>query len=271
MSRKIAVGFVIYGPEENFLTRVQEVVAQGFDVYIFDNSPWKSEVRDFSLTVQNTKYFTVGKNVGLGYGMTAICAQAYYAGNAVLLFFDQDTIFSHQTLDFIEIYYLNNLSSTSAYSAVVFNSKGNEDTAKLDCFRETDMVINSGSLFFLNNLKQLGWHNEKYFVDCVDYEFCLKSQKAGLRIGEYICTPGFDHSTEQADRKYKILGKQYSLRAYPWFRISDTLKASAKLVATAIFSGKFKFATKLCRLTSIYITVQLVVRAMSPSAIDKEL
>lgn len=264
MGRNISIGFVVYNPETNFAVRLQQVVAQGFEVYIFDNTPWKTEVRDFSVSSQNINYFTVGKNVGLGYGMSSICAQAYYSGSSALLFFDQDTIFSHETLDFIERYYLNNLSLASAYSAVVFNSKGSKDTAKLDCFRDVDMVINSGSLFFLKNLKDLGWHNETYFVDCVDYEFCLESQKAGLKIGEYICTPDFDHSTEQADKKYKIFGELYSLRAYPLFRISDTLKASIKLVVKAIFSGKFKFATKLCRLTSIYIIVQLIVRTLRP-------
>lgn len=264
MGKKISVGFVIHNPERNFIERLEKVVSQGFDVYIFDNTPWKSEVRDYSLTSQHVRYFTVGKNVGLGYGISSVCAQSYYSGNSALLFFDQDTIFNHETLDFIENYYLNNFSLASAYSAIVFNSKGNEDTSTLNCFRDVDMVINSGSLFFLKNLKDLGWHNINYFVDCVDYEFCLKSKKIGFKIGEYICTPGYDHSSEQADDTYKIFGKQYSLRAYPISRISDTLKASTKLIVTAVSAGKLKFAIRLCRLVSIYIMVQVVARTMSP-------
>jgi rhamnosyltransferase len=264
MARKISVGFVIYNPESNFTERLQQVVGQGFDVYVFDNTPWKTSVRDLSITNQNIKYLTVGKNVGLGLGMSSVCAQAYYAGNSTLLFFDQDTIFSRETLDFIENYYLGKLSLASAYSAVAFNAKGNENAANSECFWDVDMVINSGSLFFLDNLKKMGWHSEKYFVDCVDYEFCLNSHNSGFKVGEYRCTPGFDHTTEQSDQIYQIFGKQYSLRAYPLFRISDTLKASTKLVIKAILTGQFKFAAKLCRLASIYIIVQILTRAMRP-------
>ncbi len=266
MGRKISVGFVVYNPESNFTVRLQQVVAQGFDVYIFDNTPWKTEVRDLSVTSRNIKYFTVGKNVGLGYGMSSVCAQAYYSGNSTLLFFDQDTIFSRETLDFVESYYLSNLSLASAYSVVAFNSEGNTGSEKLSCFQNVDMAINSGSLFFLENLKNLGWHNEKYFVDCVDYEFCMNSQKNGLKIGLYTCTPGFDHSTEQADKKYPLFGKQYTLRAYPLFRISDTFKASIKLIVRAVFSGQFKFAAKLGRLLFIYIIAQIIARITSPSS-----
>jgi rhamnosyltransferase len=126
------------------------------------------------------------------------------------------------------------------------------------------MAINSGSLFFLKNLKNMGWHDEKYFVDCVDYEFCLKSQKVGLKIGAYMCTPGFDHSSEQADKKYKLFGKLYSFRAYPLFRIKDTCKASAKLIVTALYLGKFKFAAKISRLIFIYFFIQITARILNP-------
>jgi rhamnosyltransferase len=264
MGKNISIGFVIHNPERNFLERLEKVVAQGFEVYIFDNTPDKSEVRVFSLSHQRIKYFTIGKNVGLGYGIASVCAQSYYSDNTALLFFDQDTVFNHETLGFIKNFYLQNLSITGEYSAIVFNSKGDEETKVPNCFRDVDMIINSGTLFFLNNLKTLGWHNINYFVDCVDYEFCLTSKKFGFKIGEYICTPGFDHSAEQADDAYQIFGKQYALRAYPIFRIVDTVKASTKLIVAALFAGKFKFMLRLCRLVSIYMVVQLLTRTLKP-------
>jgi rhamnosyltransferase len=264
MSRKISVGFVVYNPEGSFTLRLQQLIALGFDVYVFDNSPWKSEVRNLSLTNHNIKYFTVGKNVGLGYGLSSVCSQAYYTGYSTLLFFDQDTIFSYETLDFIENYHLNNKSIENEFSAIAFSSKGGEEGSNLDCFREVSMIINSGSLFFLRNLKNLGWHNVNYFVDCVDYEFCLKSKIAGLKIGEWIRTPGFDHTSEQADKKYQVFGKQYLFRIYSSTRIKDTLKSSIKLIASAILSGQFNYAVKLIRHLLIYSVVQVVIRFMLP-------
>jgi rhamnosyltransferase len=117
----------------------------------------------------------------------------------------------------------------------------------------------------------MGWHNEKYFVDCVDYEFCLRSQDAGLKIGVYKCTPGFDHVSEQADKRYRLFGKLYSFRAYPMFRIKDTCSASVKLIAKAFFLGRFKFAVKLSRLLCIYISFQIAARVLQPESNDKEI
>ena len=196
--------------------------------------------------------------------MSSICAQAYYSGSSTLLFFDQDTIFNCETLEFIESYYLKNILLEGAYSAVVFNSKGYKRTLVLKCFRDVDMAINSGSLFFLKNLKTIGWHNSSYFVDCVDYEFCLNSKKNNFKVAEYICTPGYDHSSEQADSTYQIYRKQYSLRKYPLFRIVDTIKASIKVIISAAFAGKLKFAMRVCTLLFYYVVIQIVARAVRP-------
>jgi rhamnosyltransferase len=262
--KKIVLGFVVYNPERSFLLRLQQVVTQGFHVFIFDNTPLKSEIREFSAINPNIKYFTVGKNVGLGYGISSICAQAYYSGSSTLLFFDQDTIFNNETLDFIENYYIKNIILEGAYSAVVFSSKEIKKTIVMKCFRDVDIAINSGSLFFLKNLKTLGWHNSRYFVDCVDYEFCLNSKKNNFKVAEYICTPGYDHSTEQGDITYQIFQRNYSFRKYTFSRIVDTLKASIKIIISAVSSGNLNFAKRVCTLLIRYIIIQIVARTIRP-------
>jgi len=265
MERKIAIGFVVYNPSSNLIHRLKEALLLGFAVYVFDNSPEKSIIRDFTKNKGGIKYTTSGKNLGLGVGLSTLCAQAYCDDYPALVFFDQDTYFNTETLITIEEYYINNQHLVSNYSSVVFNSRnvGQKDNEFANCFEDVLLSINSGSLFFLENVKRMNWHNEKYFVDGVDYEFCLNSQLNNFRIGEYSCTPGFDHTVEQEDKKYKFFGKAYSMRVYSLNRIVDTANSSVKLIFRSVLHGKIQFAVRITRLLLIYIVIQLLVRGYS--------
>ena len=262
--REIVVGFVIYKPESGFIERLKRTIDEGFNVYIFDNSPSESRVRDFCIGEKKAKYLTLDKNFGLGLGMRSICTQAYYEGNSTLIFFDQDTVYKSETIDFIEKYYLAHLQMETTHSAIVFGSDSSIITSGVGCFQNVNVAINSGSLFFLKNLKRLGWHNEKYFVDGVDYEFCLNSKKNGMKVGKYMCTPGFDHSSEQADEKYKIFQKTYIFRAYPFFRIVDVTKSSFKLIFLALLSLELNFAAMIIKFFSVLMVFQLLSRILKP-------
>jgi hypothetical protein len=70
----------------------------------------------------------------------------------------------------------------------LFSNKLNIEGGNFDDFpfKANKLLISSGSLFNLNILKKINWNNVKYFVDGVDYEFCLRANKMGYllqRIG----------------------------------------------------------------------------------------
>lgn len=259
MKKNVAIGIVTYGPSESLLFRLQNAVEEGFVVYLFDNSPNEELIRKFGqgFNCEKFKYLTCGKNVGLGYGISAVCAQAYYESHKALVFFDQDTVFDKATLNFIEDFYINKPNLSTEYSVVVFNSKNSGP------FKEVIFAISSGSLFFLENLKKIGWHNENYFVDCVDYEFCLRSSNNHLKIGEWSATPGFDHQSEQVDVKYNIFGKERLLRKYSTKRILDTTRASGKLLFTSIRSLNFIYTKATLRFIGAYFFWQSLVRVIN--------
>jgi hypothetical protein len=272
--RKIAIGIVTYNPNKTLISRLELAITSGFFLYIFDNSPENINVREFCNKQINTKYITCGKNVGLGFGISSVCAQAYYDSYSALIFFDQDTVFEKSTLDFIEDFYTCNPHLSDSYSAIVFNSKniGNESIAcdsNRFIFKDVLMAINSGSLYFLENLKKINWHNETYFVDCVDYEFCLNSNNSDLKIGECSLAPGFDHETEQGDDKYTIFGETYSVRKYSMGRMIDSIFASLRLLISSIKTKNFSFAIKISRLLAGYLVYQLMVRVINSSKFKK--
>ncbi|MGL6419286.1 hypothetical protein ACSZMW_16525 [Aeromonas allosaccharophila] len=106
--KKIAIGIIVYNPTVNLSKRIEIALRLGFDLYVLDNTPQKSMLRDNHQNQDGFHYLTLGKNIGLGIGMSAICAQAYYEGYSHLLFFDQDTGFSAATLRFIVNFYEEN-------------------------------------------------------------------------------------------------------------------------------------------------------------------
>lgn len=257
IKNKVAIGFVIFNSERNLIDRLQVALDADFDIFIYDNSPKNGDVRFFCNDHDRISYSTGGVNMGLGLGIATVCSQAYYSNFDALVFFDQDSIFNIETLKVIINFYLLRTDLCSTHSAVVFNQ--NNINSEVN-FKDVMLAINSGSLFYLHNLEKIGWHSSEYFVDCVDYEFCLRSSNSNLKIGEYSCTPGFDHTAEQADKIYKVFGKSYSMRAYPFFRMSDTFKSSLKLILKSAISGNFKFSKKIFILLLIYIFTQIFVR-----------
>ncbi len=264
MQRKIAIGFVLFDPKLNQLKRIQQASRLGFSVYVYDNSPEKISTKEFAKNRGDVVYLTCGKNVGLGRGIATVCSQAYYDQHPALVFFDQDTVFNAETLYFIQEYYETNMVLGLRYSAILFSSKDCKtlEDANENHFKDVSLVINSGCLFFLENLKKLNWHNDRYFVDCVDYEFCLNSQIHDFKLGELCSTPGFDHSLEQDDIEYNLLGRNFLMRAYSRRRIFDTCLASLKLLIKSIITGKIKFFFEIFKLLIIYIATQIFVRTV---------
>jgi rhamnosyltransferase len=174
-----AIGLILYHPEESLLRRIDQMINLGFCVYVFDNSPFDSRFARNIQENQNIYYLTAGKNVGLGVSLSTLCATAYIHGYQRLLFLDQDTGISTQTLEFIETF-TQTLSTSiqQQYAALVFDGRPAADHS----VQEVRLAISSGSLFNLTALQQIGWHNENYFVDCVDYEnFALGRGVAALR------------------------------------------------------------------------------------------
>jgi len=261
---KIALGFVVFNPASSLLERMELALSADWELFIYDNSPSDPTVRSFCAGRKNCHYFTSGKNVGLGYGMSVVSAQAYYNGHEALLFFDQDTNFTLTTLEFIKKFHEIHASMADSYSSVVFNAKTRANEAESLEFVCQDVLlsINSGSLYFLENVRKLGWFDESFFVDCVDYEFCLRSRLAKLKTGACLNTPGYDHESEQDDSTYHVFGRTRRLRKYSRSRVVGTTKASLRLCWRSAIACDGRYLGAFLRSLGGYLLWQSVVRIL---------
>jgi hypothetical protein len=264
----IAIGLIVYNPTDLLSKRIELILAMGFELYLLDNTPQNSMLRDLFKNKNKVHYLTLGQNVGLGIGMSAICGQAYYDGYKNLLFFDQDTNFSNETLEYIVSFHEYNKNSLESYSIINFKSpNGINNSSQYNeySFKETDLVINSGSLIVLEKLNKIGWFDISYFVDSVDYKFCLDSNFSQYKIGLCMNTPGFDHVTEQDDSEYSFFGKKFLARKYSNSRVKDTFTSLLKLSISAFKNFNVKYGRIFLRQFVIYVLVQSYVRLVSPN------
>lgn len=252
-----AVGLILYHPDKNLKKRISLMISQGYQIFIFDNSPDKEQQYLNYYENDSVFYVTAGKNVGIGYSLATLCATAYMRGVSHLLFLDQDTGITAQTLEFIEDYVSSvDDSSHQHYAATVFNGNISDKSY----IQDVPLAISSGSLFNLRVLSQIGWHNEKFFVDCVDYEFCLRARRLGFKIGLIENTPDFDHVTEQPDRIIIVFGKRLLVRRYSVARISDAVSAYFKLIFGGILQNRPRDSFSIIRSLIIYLLGQTMSR-----------
>lgn len=89
-------------------------------------------------------------------------------------------------------------------------------------------LITSGSLFSMETYDIVGPFREEFFVDSVDYDFCLRARSKGFRVIA-VNEQGFVHSLGQATIESVVSlkrGLRYShdrIRLYYQFRNSTTL------------------------------------------------
>ena len=239
------------------MKRIDQMIDLGFQVYVFDNSPGDKKYIQTIINRPSLCYLTAGKNVGIGYSLSTLCATAHAHGYQKLLFLDQDTGISGKTLEFIETYEKSlPIEAERQYAAIVFNGNPSPDQS----VKEVRLAISSGSLFNLPALRQIGWHNEKYFVDCVDYELCVRARRRGFKIGIVGNTPDFDHVSEQPDQAINLFGKQVLVRRYSVSRMRDAIGAYMKLIIGGMFKNSPSDTFTLARSMGLYVFGQLASR-----------
>lgn len=196
---------VLYRPPQSFQHRMQVALSEGWPMLVFDNGPERFEASAPSLTVLGAE-----GNRGLGHALCESLKWAHEQGYEYAFYVDQDTIFTSDTLAYVS-QSLNALEAIQEpWAAVGFTAEG------LRNWVSVPLLINAGTLFHLPSLKTLGWHNPNRFLECVDYEFCLKARRAGFELGQIGACPGFDHQSEQPKHG---AGRLYSVartRAFVW-------------------------------------------------------
>lgn len=219
---------VLFNPDLNALRNIKLALENGFRVVVYINKV----NNEFLDEIKNTDCVILGGNTNVGLGIAFYEFEEYLSivGEDYYIYFDQDTVVNQQAWEFISNKYREYFSSKDV-GMVFFGNNLKE---------YSNLVVSSGCLFSMNVINRIGRHAKDYFVEGVDYEFCLRLRSNGLNI-KNVYLSSIDHNSLQDNFPLKIFGRQIFLRKYG-SRLKDFNTSHKKLIVASITRADFYMA-----------------------------
>lgn len=199
---KLATVVVCYHPDDKLLQNV-ESYSNGSDfMYVWDNTPDGSEVlgKLKNVTMMHHNH----QNMGLAFAYNRAIEEAEKDGATHLMTMDQDSCFQ----DFTGYRQWVETSQHTGISAIIVNpSKPAKEQASVITW-----AGQSGCIFPLDMIKEIGPFREDLFIGMVDAEICLRAQEKGYKIIQYNAS-GLIHQVG-SQRKVKLLGHSLEVSDY---------------------------------------------------------
>lgn len=198
---KILVFTPVYQPNEITEENLRNRMRSGVDQAIYLNSVFKIP-RSQSLLV-----FGNGCNRGISAPLNEVMRFSRTAGYDFVLFLDQDTKVDLKSL---MVRLESFLVASELQKAAVLFLRSDEFGVRA----YGDLITNSGALFSVDKFFEIGGFNENYFLDGLDYEFCIKIWRKGLTIINIPLDLYFDHASLQDGFTFRVFGKDVCIRRY---------------------------------------------------------
>ena len=232
----IPVLVVLYNPDINCIKRI-ESLKSAVDFYIFDNSSLENIIVD-------VVYYKSQSNEGLSGAILWMYQECVRSEHKSFLFFDQDTIFSFESLEYINSHFFN----MNSFDLISHYSSEQKHRGLVE------FVINSGTIYPLKILEKCLINLKKYYVDCVDLTICLTAKQNNFQIISNWA-PGIDHFSDQGYYEINFGIFKIKLKYYQTSRIKEFYKAHFRLIYDSIFIYKsipdtmqiFKFLIEFSR------------------------
>lgn len=182
---KYAGVVVLYNPDEQVLDNISSYIKYLDRLYLIDNS--EEYGFEFGDRVQkkfldgNFEYINMKGNKGIASALNIGIEKASRDGFNWILTMDQDSAFSTNIIavydKYLQKYDCENVAILSPY----YKTGRNEERVQGE-FEQVYWTMQSANLINLNIFSRLGGFREEYFIDCVDYEYCLRVKQLGYRI-----------------------------------------------------------------------------------------
>lgn len=191
MKHMIAGGIVLYNPNiERLKENIDAILPQVEKLYIIDNN--SNNIRLVEQQVQNYDKVRLKKNsenLGIAKALNQMCNLAISDDYEWILTLDQDTICPSRIISkffpFTQDY--NNVIICPQF--LIQGQKLKIADHKKRPYEYIDLCITSASLTRLATWKKLEGYNDWLFIDCVDYDYCIRAKRLGgkiIRINDVI-------------------------------------------------------------------------------------
>jgi rhamnosyltransferase len=181
---KISAVIVLYNPviEEIILNIRSYLLVE--KIYVIDNSEEKNSHIQKILKEESCKieYIANKENLGIAKALNIACQQAIIDGYEWILTMDQDSQFLNFT-HFLSC--AKKIIHQEKDIAIITPNHSHltmPDTKGCDYIDKKEIVITSGNLVNLQIYQEINGYEEEFFIDMVDYDFCLKILEKNYKI-----------------------------------------------------------------------------------------
>lgn len=182
---------VTYQPDPEFCIRAQRLITQVAQVVIVDNGSSElcvGQLREFT-NKRNVHLILNRRNEGVARALNQGAEWAATRGFGWILTLDQDTLVEQNMVESLCVVYHALPDQTklaligSNYTDSVIRRPYLTSSEDNDCsWLEVKTTITSGSLICLSAYRKIGAFREELFIDCVDFEYCLRARSIGFHV-----------------------------------------------------------------------------------------
>ena len=180
---RIAGTVVLYRPDGEVLENIKSYLDGVGVLYVVDNSEtMHTDVVERIMQLDKVVYLPNGENFGIARALNIAADKAMVDGYDFLLTMDQDsraaTNMVGTMLACLKEKDAAEVGIISPFHSVSFGS--NQDSGTFS--QEVQFVMTSGNLLNLAAYEKTGPFLDKLFIDCVDYDYCLRLTDCGFKI-----------------------------------------------------------------------------------------
>jgi rhamnosyltransferase len=200
---------ILYYPQDDVVTNINSYIDVLDELIVWDNTPGGSKINFPGHW--HIRRMSVNENIGIGKALNEAIKYAMANDFTHLLTMDQDSYFeTGHGRKYIDIITHSNQKAIFGPNYIVH---GQTLFKMQDSFINTDTTMTSGSLFLITIFKQIGLFREDFFIDAIDYEFCLRAKQNKIQI---FTTPEvlLFHQPGYQKKKHKFLWKTFFPNEY---------------------------------------------------------
>ena len=229
--------FVLYKPDCSFYSRLLLADQLGFHIVVFCNCEESiTALRSLALSGR-CEVIGTGVNIGLSRAYNLALRRVRDKNFEYALIFDQDTDFRRPLFERLGVV----LRYCAPNTGFLQLCDGGDSGGSSGFYRveRRNFIINSGSIVRTSVWEQVGGFCEEFFVDFVDYEYCLRLRYRGFEVARLNGPFGIDHRSFQDDKVRSIFGMKVVVRRYPRSRIYEVFYGFRRLFSYSLVRGDF--------------------------------
>lgn len=187
---KLAAVVVLYNPDNSIKNNIGSYIDSVDKLYLVDNSDQKMS---FKYNNKKVKYIFNNKNLGIAKALNIGAQEAINEGFEWLLTMDQDSCFNNNDIDKMKefLYRVRDDKFVQTIISKKYSEIGLISPLHITAINPNDVsvgidsplnVMTSGNIINLKAYKKIGGFKDWFFIDCVDFDYCLNLRKHDYEI-----------------------------------------------------------------------------------------